>query len=285
MALLGLCPLVHGQDDKYLPQSSHGVDQVFNHAHYYVAYSNKHRQAIWVAYELSVTELVKAVPRTNRFFACKYAGVASASLADYSGSGYDRGHLAPAADMSFSYASMSESFCLCNMSPQVPGFNRGIWKKLETAVRGWAAAKGGLYVATGPILKEKPKGAIGPNSVTVPARYYKVLYAEQDHKMIAFVLKNASSKRPLMDAAVTIDELERITDLDFFSQLPDETEAVLESTIDKAYWHMSVNKPTYSAPSYPSSLAQQCKGITKSSGKRCRNKTKSPSGYCHHHAR
>jgi endonuclease G len=76
----------------------------------------------------------------------------SAALSDYKGSGYDRGHLAPAADFKWSATAMSESFYMSNMSPQVPGFNRGIWKNIESTVRNWAVENDEIYIVTGPVL-------------------------------------------------------------------------------------------------------------------------------------
>ena len=100
----------------------------------------------------------------------------SATPQDYTRSGYDRGHLAPAADMSFSAKAMSESFYMSNMSPQAPQFNRGIWSKLEKQVRHFATKEKRIVVVTGPILPAEKNITIGANKVTVPQYYYKVIY-------------------------------------------------------------------------------------------------------------
>ncbi len=121
----------------------------------------------------------------------------SASLNDYRGSGYDRGHLIPAADLSWSEEAMSGSFYLSNMSPQEGQFNRGIWSKLEATVRNFADTEGSIYVVTGPVLSDGPYDTIGENEVSIPNQYYKVIldYREPDLKSIAFLLPNEGSKK------------------------------------------------------------------------------------------
>ena len=116
---------------------------------------------------------------------------------------------------------------MSNMSPQVPMFNRGIWKELEEHVRN-RARKEKLYVVTGPIFKSN-KGAIGKGKVTVPGYYYQLFYSPSKQQMIAYVLPNEESKRPLNSFAVPVDKVEKMTGIDFFSQLPDDLERVLEA--------------------------------------------------------
>lgn len=272
-----------GQDDRFLPEGK--AFSIVDHAHYYLGYSEEHEQAVWVAYELSENELFGGYDRTDNFRADPKVITGSASLTDYKASGYDRGHLAPAADMAFSQTAMSESFFLSNMSPQVPGFNRGIWKSLESQVRDWAAMKGGLYVITGAIIENRDL-AIGPNKVTVPSKYYKVLYSEREGQMIGFVLPNAKSEKGLMEYAIVVDRVEDITGLDFFTELPKKTENFLESVFLFSDWPVDTpsNSTSSSSASYKkSSTSQQCKGIAKSTGNRCRKMTLNEIGYCHYH--
>jgi DNA/RNA endonuclease G (NUC1) len=113
--------------------------------------------------------------------------------------------------MDFSRVAMEESFLMSNVSPQAPEFNRGIWKDLESEVREWAKQKHRLYVVTGPVFSEN-KGTIGQDRVLVPGYFFKVLFDENSSpEMIAFVLPNQKSDRPLSDFAVSVDELEKMT--------------------------------------------------------------------------
>ncbi len=133
---------------------------------------------------------------------------------------------------------MSDTFFLSNMSPQNPSFNRGVWKKLENLVRIWALENDEIYVVTGPVLTDGPFNTIGPNEVAVPKRFYKVIldYKEPEIKAIAFILPNERSTEALSNFAVTIDEVERVTGIDFFHLLPDEIEDSLESSFKAELW-------------------------------------------------
>ena len=128
---------------------------------------------------------------------------------------------------------------MSNMSPQKPGFNRGIWKKLEGSVRNWAVDNGEIYIVTGPILTGSYP-TIGYNKVSVPSYYYKVIldYREPDIKGIGFILPNEKSSSSLQSFAVTIDEVERRTGIDFYYSLPDDIEEQIESIVDISKWSL-----------------------------------------------
>ncbi|MCT4625853.1 DNA/RNA non-specific endonuclease [Halodesulfovibrio sp.] len=180
------------------------------------------------------------VKRTNSFRSDPAVPSGSAALSDYKKSGYDRGHLAPAADMGFSKQAMSESFYMSNMSPQRPGFNRGIWKKLEEIVRGWAKNED-IIIVTGGILTGRQY--IGSNAVLIPNTYYKVIYAPQRQEMIAFLLPNEASSALLQHFALPVDAVEAVAGIDFFPTIPDEFEAALERNINTSSWQWTA-KPS-----------------------------------------
>ena len=218
-----------------IPQKT---DTVINRKGYALGYSEKYEQPLWVIYRITKEEINSPrVERTDDFRIDPAIKTGSASLADYRGSGYDRGHLAPAATMGFSKQTMSESFYLSNMSPQKPQFNRGVWKNLESKVRIWAKENEDIYVVSGPIIESGYK-TIGKNSVAVPQYYYKVIFdiSPPTFKMIGFILKNEGSNRPLKTFVVTVDEVEKITGLNFFSELPDVIEDKLESQSNINQW-------------------------------------------------
>jgi len=274
-------PLLGGKPSfNYLPSST--TKEIIKHEYYSLSYSEKHEQAEWVAYELTKERTGGTKGRSNDFRVDPTITSGSADLPDYKGSGYDRGHLVPAGDMKFNALAMSESFYMSNMSPQVPGFNRGIWKKLEAQVREWAVRNEHLYVVTGPILKEKPLGTIGENEVTIPAMYYKVLldYTAPEVKAIAFIMKNERGEQQLAAYTVTIDYLERLTGIDFFPGLPDDLEDLLESRKDLSRWQF---KPLSFSNNRKAATSEQCRAQASSTGERCGNRTKSSNGYCHVH--
>jgi endonuclease G len=267
-----------------LPEVKPG-EEIIHHLGYSYLYNEKHEQAYWVAYELTAAETEKAVERSNDFFPDKAVKTGTADNPDYSGSGYDRGHLAPAADMSWSEQAMNESFLFGNISPQLPAFNRGIWKKLEELVRTWAVQNNAIYVVTGPILEDSLK-TIGPNKVSVPKYYYKVIldYEGDDKKAIGFVLPNLSSIEPLKSYAMTVDSVEKLTGINFFSALPKKDQKTIESTICIECWSWEKSKKieTHHSKKVNSEQSVQCKGIT-TKGKRCQKNTQNENGYCNLH--
>jgi len=254
---------------------------VIYHAGYSFLYNEANEQASWVAYELTREETNKAHARTNRFRPDPAVSTLTATDADYAGSGYDRGHLAPAADMGWSSTAMAESFYYSNMSPQEPGFNRGIWKKLEELVRTWAIENNSILVVTGPVLGKKLK-TIGPDHVSVPEFYYKVILdnTEPEINGIAFLIPNASQSSGLQSFVVTIDQVESVTGIDFFPTVQNEDQ--IEKTSSLAQWSWTSTRTTNILATNKTSFSGQCHGKTKA-GIRCRNKTLNPIGFCHLH--
>lgn len=207
------------------------------HTYYSLSYSEKNEQANWVYYCLTDSMVIKGgQERSSSFKMDKLVPTESAKSSDYTKSGFDRGHLCPAADMDFNATAMQESFLMSNVSPQTPDFNRGIWKELEEQVRAWAKKEREIYIVTGPIFKDT-KGVIGKEEVTVPGYFFKIIYDITDNpRMIAFVLPNEKSSRPLTDFVVPVDKAEELTGFNFFSQLPDNIENNLESKVQLAGW-------------------------------------------------
>lgn len=273
-----------------LPKVNLKQDQIIRKTGFSFLYNEPHEQATWVAYQLTQSETQGFVERTDNFREDPLVKTGSATSADYQGSGFDRGHLAPAGDMGWSTSAMSESFYYSNMSPQVPAFNRGIWKRLEEQVRLWAIDYDTLYVVTGPVLTaDLPK--IGPNQVSVPRYYYKVLldYSEPEVKGIGFVMPNQGSKLSLQQYAVSIDSVERLTGLDFFHRMADDQEGLIEKQLCVSCWSWgngaakSGSTGSVTVPHNTStSGAVQCSGITQS-GARCKRKTTNPNGRCYQH--
>ncbi len=209
--------------------------EIIKHTYFSLAYSEDDEQAYWVFYHLTPELINGTQSRTDDFRPDPIVSTGSASLADYSGSGYDRGHLCPAADMTLNKTSMSETFFLSNMSPQVAVFNRGVWSTVEDQVRKWAIEFNGLDVATGPIFKDN-LGTIGINQVTVPGYYYKVLYSEKEKIMLGLILQNKSGSKPLDQFVVPVDVIEQQTVVDFFPGLPDDIENKLEGSVNTTGW-------------------------------------------------
>jgi endonuclease G len=157
-----------------------------------IMHSGKSRTPMYVAERLNKEILSKAhKKRTDEFFAdARLPRSERAELEDYRGSGYDRGHMAPAADMSTD-ESMAQSFSLANMVPQAPINNRNAWAKLEKDTRKYIKrSSGDVYVITGPVFESKSK-TIGANHVWVPKYLYKLVYDPTANKVWAHWIENS----------------------------------------------------------------------------------------------
>lgn len=216
---------VIGQIKSYSPKYD---SCVIEHKYYELKYSELHEQALWVAYVLKDSYLEKNTDRKDDFREDPAIITGSASLNDYKGSGYDRGHLMPAADMVFDEVAMSESFYMSNMSPQLPGFNRGVWKRLENQVRRWVIDYEELYIISGGVLNNIID-TIGPNRVSVPGSYYKIILdTEPEYRAVAFLIPHRKSSLTLDSFIVSIDSVEKVTGIDFLPALPDSIDNKIE---------------------------------------------------------
>jgi len=287
VSILLMLPLA-GWAQTFLPLST---GETVKHTYYTLSYNEAKEQANWVYYHLTAADVSGKESRTDDFRPDPEVKTGSASLADYQSSGYDRGHLCPAAAMRLNHKSMSETFYLSNMSPQKPSFNRGIWKKLEEQVRSWALMDGDIYVVSGPIFKND-LGVIGPDRITIPGFYYKIVYDPHGtQKMIAFILPNANGTKTLPEYVVSVDMVEAMTGINFFPELPDSIENKLEAAVNPGAWSFSsATTTTYTANLHHQSKAGttkatksgQCQAITKS-GKRCTRMAEPGSKYCWQH--
>lgn len=207
-----------------------------------VGYSRRRRQAIWVSYLLTAECLERPpVRRSNVFQADPEVRSRPVRPRDYTRTGYDRGHLVPAADMTYCAETMEHSFFMTNISPQLPGCNRGIWKRLESQVRRWALRERKLYVITGPVFADN-SGTMGKTDIPVPVAFYKVILdLTPPFKMIGFVVPNQPSKKRIRNFAVPVDEVEALTGCDFFGGLDDALEDELEKQCDFSSWELPPN--------------------------------------------
>jgi len=216
----------------------HRSETVIHHKGFTLSYNQDWKIPNWVAYELTAEEADGTEPRSTTFtIDPALASFQSATAADYTNSGFDRGHMAPAADMSWGAEAMRESFYTSNICPQNPALNRGAWKSLETKVREVAKEHGRVFVVCGPIVEDEHK-TIGQNKVTVPNYFFKVLLLVDgcDVAAIGFIYPNMKCSYPTSFYAKSVDFVEDITGIDFFPKLPDHIENHAESSFDFSKW-------------------------------------------------
>lgn len=226
------------QRDFFLPAIGTN-DQLVRRVGYTLKYAERYELPAWVAYILQQDQIDGKEERENHFMPDPAVQSGTAVSTDYTRSGYDRGHMAPAADFKNSYQVMKETFYMSNICPQEPQFNRGIWLDLEKMVRAWAYKYKKIYVVTGPVLQPGLPTIGRLNKVAVPKQFYKVvLYVNPPYvKGIAFLMNNEPSNAPLTKFVVSIDQVERITGVDFFPRLPDNIEDEIEAESVAGEWY------------------------------------------------
>lgn len=239
----GVCDASAGAaeaDDKLVMQTSpKGTpEQILKRTGYVASYNKTTLLPNWVAWHLTAERTEGSAKRSDVDFAENTeVPEPRATDWDYYNSGYDRGHMCPAADNKWSKKAMEESFLFTNMCPQNGNLNRGDWNEMEMACRKWAKKYGDLYIVCGPILYKGKHKTIGKNKVVVPEAFFKVvLRTGDDPQAIGFIYKNTSGNRPKDSYVNTVDEVERITGIDFFPSLPDDVEKNVEATADIANW-------------------------------------------------
>jgi endonuclease G len=219
----------------YTPITSKGY--LIRHTYYTLSYSNSDRQSEFAYYFLSPQSINGGQSRTDDFRIDPKVKSNPVSSTGYQGSGYDRGHLCPAGDMALNLTSMSETFFMSNMSPMTPAFNRGIWSSVESWVRDSVLSNGGLYIVTGPILNGNC-GVIS-GGIVVPCSFYKIAFkGGSNPKIIGFILSNSGSSSTVRSFAVSVDEIERRTGIDFFPQLQDGVENQIEGAVNLSSWNL-----------------------------------------------
>lgn len=216
-------------------------EQILQYEGFTVSFNNRYRLPNWVAYNLTAEEVNGQGERKDSYNQDPRVAGAQASSADYKRSGWDKGHMAPAADMKWSGNAMKESCYFTNICPQNHELNTGDWRILEEQCRKWAEKYGSLYIVCGPIVEKNTHGKLGENGVVIPDKFYKVVLAriKGEYRGVGFIYVNPPKRkttistvppvrRPLESYAVTINEVEKVTGIDFFPNLPDKIESAVQ---------------------------------------------------------
>ena len=209
---------------------------------YIIQYDDDLRIPVWVSYRLSKDDVVSRARKNCFRDDPRIESGVSASCGDYQEPIYDRGHLVPRADMNRTEPAMINTFIFTNIAPQMPQFNRGIWRDLEKRVRGWAESKGVIYVISGIVMDWNKDGLRDSDDsvkrmrsddnyerVAVPSAFYKIVLYERTNgavESLAILLPhdnqkiNADQKKHYLERnIVSIDEIELLTDINFLPGL------------------------------------------------------------------
>lgn len=222
-----------------LPQMAYSSsNQTIEHFAYTVSYNHEWNIPNWVAYSLTRQETTGDVPRESGFSPDPKVKGDPVVTKDYSHSGYDRGHMAPAADMKWSERAMYESFYMTNVCPQNQSLNRGDWNDLEELARDWANKYSEVFIVCGPIVDDDDQTIGQERKIVVPSAFYKVFLRKKGDgwSSIGFVMPNQAGNNPLMAYVMSVNDIEEMTGINFFYNLPNEIEESVESNDSFIDW-------------------------------------------------
>ncbi len=212
-------------------------EQQVKHQMFTLSYNEGYELPSWAAYRLTAEQAKATGTYKEKYIEDPLVTTGSASVKDYKDAGFIMGQLVPPEDLVISPAAAQETFLTSNTVPHKPVFNKNIWKKLELLVREWAKEGNTLYIACGPVLTDAPFGTFGPNKISIPLRYYKVVLDVSGERAIGFVFRNNLATGSLKAYAISVDEVEKITGIDFFPDLEDGLEERAEASTDFSKWN------------------------------------------------
>ena len=212
-------------------------EQIVRKTSYIVSYNKDTKIPNWVAWQLTAEHTDGSLKRMNNFHEDEDCPLPRATLQDYKGSGWSRGHMCPAGDNKWDSEAMYDTFSLVNVCPQNSKLNSGLWNSIEMDCRKWARKYGDIYIVCGPVLMRDEHETIGENEVVVPEAFFKVvLCLTGSPKGLGVIVRNTDGNKKHDLYYNSIDQVERITGYDFFPSLPDDIEEEVEAHANLEDW-------------------------------------------------
>lgn len=212
-------------------------EQIIRKTSYIVSYNKDTKIPNWVAWHLTAEHTDGPYKRLSNFYEDEDTPLPRATLSDYGGSGWSRGHMCPAGDNKWSETAMYESFSLVNICPQNANLNSGLWNSIEMDCRRWARQYGDIYIVCGPVFMNHEHETIGENKVIIPEAFFKVvLCLNGNPKAFGLIVRNTDGNKKRDLYYNSVDQVERITGIDFFPALPDDIENEVEAIADIEEW-------------------------------------------------
>ena len=236
----GLSRIPYEQLEQPAPMNSHSEMLLFKNQ-FIISFNTSTNCPNYVAWRLTKERTRGNAQRTDEFTVDYVLNEAArVETYDYNGSGYDRGHMCPAADNKNDIEAMKQSFMMTNVCPQNHDLNAGTWNELEQLCRQWAKDYGDVYIACGPIYDKRPYKTIGKRKdikVAVPDRFFKVVLMEgRTTRAIGFIFPNAPVNDDIRNYCMSVDKVEKATGLDFYPELDDKVEKKVEAECNPGAW-------------------------------------------------
>lgn len=214
---------------------------IVHHKGYSFSYNTSYALPSWVSHKVTKSQVNKDVSFKGKYKEDPQVTIRAANKKDYKNSGYIMAQLVSYLDVLSIDGATEETFYMSNIVPMKLAFHRHIWLKCEDLVRMWVANTDGLYVITGPVIEaDAPFPTMGENKISVPNRYYKIVYDEINKKAVGFLFKNGSSSGTMKFYSRSVDEIEKLTGIDFFPELDEVTSKKIESEVDYSYWNFEL---------------------------------------------
>ncbi len=216
---------------------TNNYEQIIQRKAYTLSYNKENKLPNWVAWHLTSDHTDGAIKRLNTYFEDITVPTPRATDKDYHGSSWTHGHMCPAGDNKWDLEAMQESNILTNICPQDGHLNTGLWNRIEQDCRKWAQKYGEIFIVCGPVLLNSEHETIGENNIVVPEAFFKViLRITPKPKAIGFVIRNNKGTKKRDQFINNVDEVERITGIDFFPALPNDIENEVESNANIDDW-------------------------------------------------
>jgi endonuclease G, mitochondrial len=242
LSIVLLSGYIRAQNTTMMLPSEMPREQIIHHKAFSMSYNSSYVLPSWVIYMVPNTAPDKSKEQSGKYKEDPAVTSRAANKKDYKDGGYIMAQFVNYYDVQSIEVATEETFYMTNIAPMKEGFYIHGWLKLEDLIRLWAANSNGYQVVCGPVLTDVPFPTLGEDKVAVPARFYKIVYDPTNQKAVGFILKNGSVPSKLKAIACSVDEIEKITGIDFFPQLDDSVESAMEATVDFDFWNFKLEE-------------------------------------------
>lgn len=232
-----------GQETDLILPSEMTRETIIHHKAYSFSYNSSYALPSWVTYKITKSQVNKEVKVKQKYKEDPLVAIRAANLKDYKGGGYLMGQLVSYLDVMQDEDAVKETFYMTNIVPMKLAFYHHIWLKTDDLIRLWVANKEGFYIFTGPVIKaDAPFSTMGKNKISIPKRYYKIVFDAKNNKAVGFVFRNGSSSGTLKSYSTSVDEIEELTGIDFLPKLDENVSKEIESKVDYTFWNFELEE-------------------------------------------